>query len=128
MEPEETPTKPTLKELLERYDVEGTDTPFKEWFHRAIEQEYSVAPESVSIILSGSDSKEKDIVGNKIDGILKVGDLVKRRSAVSEGAVGIVTRVDTLATSKSHGKKYLVTFQQDGNQAWLNTDQLEHIR
>ena len=126
MEPEEKDIKQELKELLASYDVDVMDTPFKEWFQRAIEQEMSPGWGAFKANKQ-SEPKEKYIVGNKIDGVFKVGELVKRKSTVSEGAIGVVTRVDTFATSKSHGKKYLVTFQQDGNLVWLNTDQLEHI-
>jgi hypothetical protein len=57
----------------------------------------------------------------------KVGDLVKRKSSVARGTVGVITRVDEIVTNKYHGKKYLVTFQQDGRQVWLHADQLEHF-
>ena len=115
MEPEETPTNPTLQELLEEYNIEGMGTPFKEWFQRAIEQECAVSYDSYA------DMKGKEKT------CFKVGDLVKRKSSVAEGAVGVITRIDDIITNKYHGKKYLVTFQQDGNQVWLHADQLEHF-
>ena len=127
MEPDEIPNEKTLKELLETYDVAGMDTPFKEWFHRAIEQEYNVAPESTSIVFSVKEEKKKEVG-------FKVGDLVKRRSFVSEGSIGIVTRVDKVTSQYSIGsepsqptKKYLVTFQHDGSRAWFNEDQLDKV-
>jgi len=46
--------------LLERYDIEGMETPFKEWFHRAIEQEYGVSAESASIVMAEDDAHETD--------------------------------------------------------------------
>ena len=122
MEPDETPPKPTLKELLERYDVEGMETPFKEWFRRAIEQEYSVSPESVSIVVT--DACFADTKKEKDKTCFKVGDLVRR---IHVGTVGVITRVDEVMTNEYHGKKYLVTFQQDGKQVWLHADQLEHF-
>ena len=57
----------------------------------------------------------------------KVGDLVQRKSVISSGAVGVITRVDEIATESQHGKKYLVTLQKDGEQVWLNQDQLDKM-
>lgn len=128
MEPDETPPKPTLKELLERYDVEGMDTPFKEWFHRAIEQEYSVSAESASIVMA-DDTYFVDTKKEKEKTYFKVGDLVRRKSFVSEGATGIVTRIDTQTNLKTNevSQRYMVTFQQDGSQSWFNADQLAPV-
>ena len=129
MEPEENDNdiKQELKELLESYDVDVMDSPFKEWFQRAIEQEKSVGWGAFKSHEEGS-LKEANL--NQGESIVdkqrtyKVGDLVKRKSTVIEGAIGIVTRVDSVTTSDYHGNKYLVTFQYNGQQLWLNEDQL----
>ena len=136
MEPDETPPKATLKELLERYDIEGMETPFKEWFHRAIEQEYGVSPESVSIIMNDdvpADTYFVDTKEEKEKAVYKLGELVRRKSFVSEGEVGIVTRVDKVEqTGKSDtrevSQRYMVTFQKTHEQLWFNADQLERLK
>lgn len=136
MEPDETPPKATLKELLERYDIEGMETPFKEWFHRAIEQEYGVSPESVSIIMNDDVSADTYFVDTKEEkekAVYKLGELVRRKSFVSEGEVGIVTRVDKVEqTGKSDtrevSQRYMVTFQKTHEQLWFNADQLERLK
>ena len=126
MEPEERDIKQELRELLASYDIDVMDTPFKEWFQRAIEQEMSGGWGAFTE-KKDSRPKEKYIVDKNMSGIFKVGDLVKRRSIIGEEATGIVTRVDEVATIGSHGRKYLVTFQQDGKQTWLNEDQLAKV-
>jgi len=138
MEPEDTPPKPTLKELLERYDIEGMETPFKEWFHRAIEQEYGVSAESASIVMAEDDARATDdtyFVDTKKEKdktVFKLGELVRRKSFISEGEVGIVTRVDKIKqlddNKGKHSKKYMVTFQQTSEQLWFNADQLERLK
>ena len=122
MEPEERDIKQEIRELLASYDVDVMDPPFKEWFQRAIEQEMSGGWGAFTEKKAFRPKENKNV-----NGIFKVGDLVKRRSTVSEGATGIVTRVDELTTESQHGRKYLVTFQQDGKQVWLNEDQLAKV-
>jgi len=122
MEPEERDIKQEIRELLASYDVDVMDTPFKEWFQRAIEQEMSGG---WGAFTQKKVSRPKE--NKNMNDTFKVGDLVKRRSVVGEEATGIVTRVDEVATIGSHGRKYLVTFQQDGNQTWLNEDQLRKV-
>ena len=143
MEPEDTPPKPTLQELLERYDIYGMETPFKEWFQRAIEQEYGVSSDSASIVLN-EDTKASihgdtyfvDTKKGKDKTVFKLGELVRRKSFISEGEVGIVTRVDKIEQpddnkdkpSKKPKHKYMVTFQQTSEQLWFNADQLERLK
>ena len=137
MEPEDTPPKPTLKELLERYDIHGMETPFKEWFQRAIEQEYGLPAESASIVLADDahatdDTYFVDTKKGKDKTVFKLGELVRRKSFISEGEVGIVTRVDKIeqldGNKGKHSKKYMVTFQQTNEQIWFNADQLERLK
>jgi len=122
MEPEERAINLTLEEFLEKYDIEWMDTPFKEWFQRAVEQEFGGdwATKAVYSMKESIKKSSKTI-------LFKVGDLVKRKSTISSGVTGIITRVDDIISDKSHGKKYLVIFQQDGNQVWLNADQIEPV-
>ena len=122
MEPEERDIKQEIRELLASYDVAVMDSPFKEWFQRAIDQEMSGG---WGAFTQKKDSRPEE--NKNVNGIFKVGDLVKRRSVVGEGTTGIVTRVDEVITESQHGKKCLVTFQQDGKQVWLNEDQLSKM-
>lgn len=123
----------TLEEFLDKYGIEGADTSFKRWYQMAFEQECSGG-------WSAYQQHEKPLKESKFQKVaehatkekfklneFKTGDLVKRKSTISEGATGIVTRVDEVATNKYHGKKYLVTFQQNNKQIWLNADQLELV-
>ena len=128
MEPEERDIKQELRELLDSYAVDIMDPPFKDWYQRVMEQEESGGWGAFAIRKDSRPKEKKKEVG------FKVGDLVKRRSFVSEGSIGIVTRVDKVTSQYSIGsepsqptKKYLVTFQHDGSQTWLNEDQLDKM-
>jgi hypothetical protein len=60
----------------------------------------------------------------------KVGDLVRRKSLISSGVIGIVVERMGRRAGRggySHGDKYLISLQSDGSQVWVYEDQLEKV-
>ena len=60
----------------------------------------------------------------------KVGDLVRRKSLISSGVIGIVVERMGRRAGRggySHGDKYLISLQNDGSQVWVYEDQLERV-